>query len=102
MIKKFAMAVCLSAPLLGLASNGTDAKPAANAASAASKSKSPAAQKPAAPPAPASTVARTNKEEQLRVQARGSAMGACQKQAADQNLSGVERKQFLGACVNGK
>jgi hypothetical protein len=100
MIKKFAMAVCLSAPLLGLASNGTDAKPAANAASAASKS--PAAQKPAAPPAPASTVARTNKEEQLRVQARGSAMGACQKQAAEQNLSGVERKQFLGACVNGK
>ncbi len=101
MIKKFAIAVCLSVPLLGLAASGPDAKPA-SAASAGAKARSPAAQKPAAPSAPASAATRTNKEEQLRVQARGSVMGACQKKAAEQNLSGVERKQFLGACVSGK
>jgi hypothetical protein len=101
MIKKFAAIVCLSLPLLGTAATDKAEGKAANPAASAPKAKAPAARKPASPQAPQAPT-RTNKEEQVRVQSRGALMGACQKKAGDQQLSGVERKLFLGNCMNGK
>lgn len=62
-----------------------------------------AADAPAAPAAPASA-AQTGKAGQVELKAqqnRGAKMGACQKQADDQGLNGLERKKFVGECVRG-
>jgi hypothetical protein len=37
--------------------------------------------------------------EMQRNRSRGATMGACTKQAADQKLTGIERKQFLATCM---
>jgi len=80
MIKQITIAACLSLPLLALAA---DAAPPAAAASAA-----------VAPMA-----SKTSQGELKAQQNRGAKMGACQKQAEDKALTGLERKKFLGECV---
>jgi len=99
MSKTLIAALMLSLPLLAMAEgpkNGhkTAKKPAA-AASA------PAAPASAATPSPSASRMSTAAALQ-RNQSRGAAMGACSKQAADQKLADVERKQFIAACMNAK
>jgi len=81
MIKQLTIAACLSLPLLGMAADA--AAPAATPASAAV--------------APA--VSKTSQGELKAQQGRGAKMGACQKQADEKALNGLERKKFLGECV---
>ena len=42
---------------------------------------------------------KTSQGELKAQQNRGAKMGACQKQAEDKALTGLERKKFLGECV---
>jgi hypothetical protein len=86
MMKSILAVACLAVPLATLA---VEAKPPAKPAPAA-----------ASAPAAAAAAKHTNSREAVRAsKERGSAMGACQKQAADQRLTGVERKQFLTTCL---
>lgn len=68
----------------------------------------PAAAASAAPVAPVRNAAASvpqgprhneRKTEIDRQHARGARMGQCQKEAADQALGGVERRQFLAKCM---
>lgn len=94
MNKTLIAALMLSLPLLAAAegqkSGHKTAKKPAAAASA------PAA--PASAAAPQANRMATAAALQ-RNQSRGAAMGACSKQAADQKLADVERKQFIAACM---
>jgi hypothetical protein len=83
MKKSLLLAACLVLPLAGFAADA----------------KAPAG-KTAAAPAPAASAINSREAVQASKQ-RGSAMGACQQQATDKGLIGVERKTFLAACVKG-
>jgi hypothetical protein len=99
MIKNIAIVVCLSLPLISIAaesSKGVEPK-STLAASKAKVEAARAAKESSRPSGP--VVQRTNRDERLHQQARGAKMGACQKNAADQNLGGVERKQFMVTCL---
>lgn len=87
MMKSLLTVVCLAFPLAAVAADAKHpAKPATVAASA-----------------PAQVAKLASSREAVRAsKERGSAMGACQKQAADQRLTGVERKQFLTTCLKVK
>ena len=55
--------------------------------------------------APAPVAAASGVDSRAAVQAsrqRSTALGGCQRQAMDKNLSGVERKQFVLACIAAK
>jgi psiF repeat len=81
---------CLSLPLSALSA------PAAPEAKAARK---PAV----AASAPAAAASAVNPREALRAsKTRSSSMGACQRQAADQNLNGDARRQFVLGCLGKK
>ncbi|CAD5373334.1 exported hypothetical protein [Rubrivivax sp. A210] len=99
MIKKTLLALALGLPLLALAA--TDAKPAPTAKPAPAKKAAVTTATPAlAASRPLATDHNVRKAEIAQQHARGATMGACLKKAADQGLSGVERKQFLGSCAN--
>lgn len=85
MFKQTIIALGLCLPVLALAQAAAPAAPAASAAATAAKH---------VKPAPSAALARNR--------ARGEAMGACTKQAADQKLAGVERRAFIAKCMTGQ
>ena len=91
MFKRTALLISLALPLIALAADEPRKadKKADRPAAAASGAQGPVHK-------------RDSKPEVQRNQARAAAMGDCTKQAADQKLSGVERKQFIAACVKPK
>jgi len=95
MFKRTALLLSLSLPLLALAADEPRKGERGD-----KKGDRPAAA------APAASGAKVNKRDSAteikRNQSRGAAMGDCTKQAADQKLSGVERKQFIATCVKPK
>jgi hypothetical protein len=107
MIQKLALIAMLCTPLLAAAAGEEAPKRKADAPVAtASKAKPAAARKvttaASAASASAASAAHSNQQEQARAQSRGTSMGACQKKAADQNLAGVDKKQFIAACLTGQ
>lgn len=97
-IKKTALLIAALMPLgMAMAADGVQPRPRPmKAASAPAKSASASA------PANAASRPQSHAAELDQQHARGSKMGECQKLASDQNLNGVERKKFLGTCVNSK
>lgn len=92
MKKHLLVIACFALPLAALA---LEAKPAGKAA----QPRKPAASAPAAS-APAAAASAVNPREALRAsKMRSSSMGACQRQAADQNLNGDTRRQFVLTCL---
>jgi hypothetical protein len=82
--------LALSSITLPLAALALEAKPVGKAA----QPRQPAAS------APAAAASAVNPREALRAsKMRSSSMGACQRQAADQNLNGDARRQFVLACL---
>lgn len=62
----------------------------------------PAASAPApVDPAHAARAKAENRARMEHMRARGPAMSACQKQAADKGLNGPDRKLFVGKCMSG-
>lgn len=96
MSKTLIAALVLSLPLVVLAEGQ---KPGPKAA----KKPAPAASAPASPASAAAPQQNRMVASAAlqRNQSRGAAMGACTKKAADQNLQGVERKQFIAGCMKG-
>lgn len=89
MKKHLLVIACFALPLAALA---LEAKPAGKAA----QPRKPAA----AASAPAAAASAVNPREALRAsKLRSSSMGACQRQAADQNLNGDTRRQFVLSCL---
>lgn len=103
MIRKLIAAACLATPLVCLAQT-TPVTPAAGSTQGTTQmteaeKKAAEKAKEAAKKAAEEAKKKQKVDEQKRVQTRGSKMGACLKQAADQKLQGHDKKLFLGKCM---
>lgn len=95
MIKQLTAIVCLALPLLAVAGEGKEGREQKGKRPVAAASQAKDAATPAVP------AQSTPAEERARVAKRGMAMGACQQQAAQQQLDSMARKLFIGKCLKG-